>query len=339
MECFAMIWIMAALWLFFIGVLFFLIKKHKIILNKEKIKLNKKFQKEEERLVKNYEELEAKLAARAKGIQDNYAEKEKWLKWDLDKLKNDKETLDRHICELKYFGQRQVDEKIKDYEQLRLTQINHSLELEEKRKQELLQRQLDDFIASAAETKKSVNEEIEELRSLLEDYKSKRDLINQAIVHEKEIHEQQDFYRIVLNESDKEDIQLLNTIEMRLHSREALYKLIYDVFYKKPLNDMINRVLQGKEFCGIYRITNLKTNEAYIGKSTNIKTRWQNHCKTAIGLDGMARTKIHSAMKEYGIDNFSFEVLEKCTKENYSEREKYWINFYETNVYGYNIQK
>ena len=334
-----MMWIMAALWLILIGILFFLIKKHRIILNKEKIKLNKKFQKEEERLIKDYEELEAKLAARAKGIQDNYAEKEKWLKWDLDKLKNDKETLDKHICELKNFGQRQVDEKIKDYEQLRLTQINHSLELEEKRKQELLQRQLDDFIASAAETKKSVNEEIEELRSLLEDYKSKRDLINQAIVHEKEIREQQDFYRIVLNESDKEDIQLLNTIEMRLHSREALYKLIYDVFYKKPLNDMINRVLQGKEFCGIYRITNLKTNEAYIGKSTNIKTRWQNHCKTAIGLDGMARTKIHSAMKEYGIDNFSFEVLEKCTKENYSEREKYWINFYETNVYGYNIQK
>lgn len=334
-----MIWIMAALWLILIGILFFLIKKHKVILNREKIKLNKKFQKEEERLIKDYEELEAKLAARAKGIQDNYAEKEKWLKWDLDKLKKDKETLDKHICELKDFGQRQVDEKIKDYEQLRLTQINHSLELEEKRKQELLQQQLDDFIASAAETKKSVNEEIEELRSLLEDYKSKRDLINQAIVHEKEIHEQQDFYRIVLNESDKEDIQLLNTIEMRLHSREALYKLIYDVFYKKPLNDMINRVLQGKEFCGIYRITNLKTNEAYIGKSTNIKTRWQNHCKTAIGLDGMARTKIHSAMKEYGIDNFSFEVLEKCTKENYSEREKYWINFYETNVYGYNIQK
>lgn len=334
-----MIWIMAALWLILIGILFFLIKKHKVILNREKIKLNKKFQKEEERLIKDYEELEAKLAARAKGIQDNYAEKEKWLKWDLDKLKKDKETLDRHICELKDFGQRQVDEKIKDYEQLRLTQINHSLELEEKRKQELLQRQLDDFIASAAETKKSVNDEIEELKLLLEDYKSKRDLINQAIVHEKEIHEQQDFYRIVLNESDKEDIQLLNTIEMRLHSREALYKLIYDVFYKKPLNDMINRVLQGKEFCGIYRITNLKTNEAYIGKSTNIKTRWQNHCKTAIGLDGMARTKIHSAMKEYGIDNFSFEVLEKCTKENYSEREKYWINFYETNVYGYNIQK
>ena len=334
-----MMWIMAALWLILIGILFFLIKKHRIILNKEKIKLNKKFQKEEERLVKNYEELEAKLAARAKGIQDNYAEKEKWLKWDLDKLKNDKETLDRHICELKDFGQRQVDEKIKDYEQLRLTQINHSLELEEKRKQELLQRQLDDFIASAAETKKSVNDEIEELKLLLEDYKSKRDLINQAIVHEKEIHEQQDFYRIVLNESDKEDIQLLNTIEMRLHSREALYKLIYDVFYKKPLDDMLNRVLEGKEFCGIYRITNLKTNESYIGKSTNIKNRFKQHIRTAIGLDGVARTKIHSAMKEYGIDNFSFEVLEKCTKETYSEREKYWINFYETNVYGYNIQK
>ena len=126
---------------------------------------------------------------------------------------------------------------------------------------------------------------------------------------------------------------------MRLHSREALYKLIYDVFYKKPLDDMLNRVLEGKEFCGIYRITNLKTNESYIGKSTNIKNRFKQHIRTAIGLDGVARTKIHSAMKEYGIDNFSFEVLEKCTKETYSEREKYWINFYETNVYGYNIQK
>ena len=269
-----MMWIMAALWLILISILFFLIKKHRIILNKEKIKLNKKFQKEEERLIKDYEELEAKLAARAKGIQDNYAEKEKWLKWDLNKLKNDKETLDRHICELKDFGQRQVDEKIKDYEQLRLTQINHSLELEEKRKQELLQRQLDDFIASAAETKKSVNEEIEELRSLLEDYKSKRDLINEAIVHEKEIREQQDFYRIVLSESDKEDIQILNTIEMRLHNRESLYKLIYDVFYKKPLDDMLNRILEGKEFCGIYRITNLKTNESYIGKSTNLEIEY-----------------------------------------------------------------
>ena len=91
--------------------------------------------------------------------------------------------------------------------------------------------------------------------------------------------------------------------------------------------------------CGIYKITNLKTQESYIGKSTNIKTRWTNHIKTALGLDGMARTKIHSAMKEYGIDNFTFEVLEECTKENYSEKEKYWINFYETNIYGYNIKK
>ena len=48
-----MIWIMAALWLILIGILFFLIKKHKVILNREKIKLNKKFQKEEERLIKD----------------------------------------------------------------------------------------------------------------------------------------------------------------------------------------------------------------------------------------------------------------------------------------------
>ena len=48
-----MMWVMAALWLILIGILFFLIKKHKLILNREKIKLNKKFQKEEEQAKKS----------------------------------------------------------------------------------------------------------------------------------------------------------------------------------------------------------------------------------------------------------------------------------------------
>lgn len=334
-----MVWIMATLWLFFIGILIFLIKKHKLILNREKIKLNKKFQKEEERLVKNYEELEAKLAARAKGIQDNYAEKEKWLKWDLDKLKNDKETLDKHISELKDFGQRQVDEKIKDYEQLRLTQINHSLELEEKRNQELLQRQLDDFIASAAETKKLVNEEIEELRLLLEDYKSKRDLINEAIRKEQEIENFRDRHRIILSDIDKQDINFLLSISDKIRNKEILYKLIWSEYLQKPFNEMLNSIFGNSSPKNvIYCIENYHTHQKYIGKtSSEVKKRWTEHIKTSLNIGSISHTKIHKNLFN-NWDNFIFDIIEITEKDELSKKEKYWINFYESDKYGYNIK-
>lgn len=338
-----MVWIMAALWLFLIIGIIILIKRHYIIVKENKIKLNEKFRRKVDVLENEYqsrtESLEREYNQKRDFIEENYKNEVCRLSDNLVNKRKELQLVEHHCNELKQFGEQQIDNNLKLYEEMKRKELENQLAADRAKQYDEFHIELNNFIASAAETKKSVNEEIEELKLLLEDYKSKRDLINQAIVHEKEIHEQQDFYRIILNESDKEDIQILNTVEMRLRNRESLYKLILDVFYKKPLDDMLNRVLEGKEFCGIYRITNLKTNESYIGKSTNIKNRFKQHIRTAIGLDGVARTKIHSAMKEYGIDNFSFEVLEKCTKEIYSEREKYWINFYETNIYGYNIQK
>lgn len=41
-------------------------------------------------------------------------------------------------------------------------------------------------------------------------------------------------------------------------------------------------------------------------------------------------------MEEKGVWNFSFEVLEEVDKENLTSREKYYINFYESDKYGLN---
>ena len=41
-------------------------------------------------------------------------------------------------------------------------------------------------------------------------------------------------------------------------------------------------------------------------------------------------------MEKDGIDNFTFELLEKVEKSKLSEREKYWINFYKSKDYGLN---
>ena len=50
----------------------------------------------------------------------------------------------------------------------------------------------------------------------------------------------------------------------------------------------------------------------------------------------MYQYSIHRAFRKYGIDNFSFEILEECNPEDLFEREKYYIEKYDSYKKGYN---
>lgn len=178
--------------------------------------------------------------------------------------------------------------------------------------------------------------ELEEIKKELEDYRSRRDAVNEAIMREKEIQEHETFYKINISKTDIEDIETLEQIRPRLKNREALSKLIWEVFIRRECQEMIKRITSGRKVCGIYKITYTKTGEAYIGKTTDIQTRWQNHIKTTIGLDGCAHSTFHTRMEKDGFWNYTFEILEEVEKEKLSEREKYWIKFYNTTAYGLN---
>lgn len=86
-----------------------------------------------------------------------------------------------------------------------------------------------------------------------------------------------------------------------------------------------------KLMCGIYKIKNLINNKIYIGQSLNIKARWEKHKKSK---DNCA---IHQALRKYGINNFSFEVIEECPPELLNEREIFWIKEYNSYNEGYNM--
>ena len=67
--------------------------------------------------------------------------------------------------------------------------------------------------------------------------------------------------------------------------------------------------------------------------------RWNEHAKCGLGIDTPAGNKLYKAMQEYGLWNFSWEVLEECPKEKLNEREKYFIDLYDSYNYGYNSNK
>lgn len=79
---------------------------------------------------------------------------------------------------------------------------------------------------------------------------------------------------------------------------------------------------------GIYKITDTITGEIYIGQSIQIEHRWQEHRKRSQDLK--ENTLLYQAIRRDGLDNFIFEVIEECTKEELNDKEKYWIQYYHT---------
>ena len=84
--------------------------------------------------------------------------------------------------------------------------------------------------------------------------------------------------------------------------------------------------------CGIYKIENLLNGKSYIGQSIEIEHRFAKH---KCAKDDFY---IHRAIRKYGVENFSFKILEECNLEELNEKEKYWIKYYNSlTTNGYNM--
>lgn len=176
---------------------------------------------------------------------------------------------------------------------------------------------------------RSYNNELSYLRRELEDFRSRRDAVNEAIRRERELIEKEDFYKIQLTQNDIEDIKLLDSMKDHLCHKEVLPKVVWESIARRPVSEMIKRVV-GQKVGGIYKITYIPTGEAYIGRTVNFKDRWQAHIQTALGMEKVASSTLHTHMARNGIWNYSFEILEEVSKDKQSEREKFYIDLYGT---------
>lgn len=181
-------------------------------------------------------------------------------------------------------------------------------------------------------------EKSEEYEIQLTDLREKRTAAIQTAIQEYEKSTNRNFYMLQLSNNDIEDIQLLRKLENTLHNKDILGKIIYKVYFEKPYTSLVGRVLDNKEFSGIYKITNELNQMCYVGQAVNIKKRWQQHIKRAVGAEALVNNKLYPAMIQDGVENFSFEVIDRCEKNKLNEREQYWQQFYQAKKYGYSIK-
>ena len=230
-----------------------------------------------------------------------------------------------------------IDEQVRAYKQKNLTSVQNQIE-EEKRKAQAMRETLCKELEKYEQDKRQILiEELENLTAQVEDYREKQRLINEALLRERVVKEQQDFYRVKLSPEEKEDIQNLTAFLPKIHNSSALYKIVYDLFVSRAVKEMEKRVLNNESFSGIYKITG-PDGRIYIGKSTDIKSRWQQHCKSAFHTGTISWAAIHDEMEKVGIDQFTFEVVERTPKENLTDREKFWIRFYDSDKTGFNMR-
>lgn len=280
--------------------------------------------------------------------------KKELINLQLNKLEEQKIVADKELLAIqnKIETQNKINEQLYNYQKDQLEkQINTIKEEKEKQveyevlvyKNNSINKANEEINSTLSELNKQKEDKLAEIQQIqiqLNDYKKKQEVITARILHEEQMKLQQDAHRIILTETDKEDIMYLTSIIPKLRNHEIIYKLIWSEYLQKPFNTMIKNLFGGKIPKNvIYCIEQIDGNKKYIGKTkAEVSKRWTEHIKTSLSIGGVARSQIHDALYLHW-DEFYFSILEIVNNEsNLSEREKYYINFYETDKIGYNVK-
>lgn len=202
-----------------------------------------------------------------------------------------------------------------------------------------IQRQKNELDVQLLEKKKEIAEQVVLIEKTLLDAQSKQNAILQMYKEQEAEEDVQRFHSVLLMQEDINDIHELTLICEKIRNKTAVNKLIWDIFLKNPVDEMLDRVYGKGKQAGIYSILHKENHKRYIGQSVDVRQRVKNHIKGSLGLGNIADQLVHTAIREDGIENFIFEFIEPCEKSDLNEREKYWISYFSSNEYGYNKTK
>lgn len=319
--------------------------KHKLeVLRKDEIK---EYFKEEWN--KEKEKIDYERKVYEGNVNNQKAQLENQYKLDASKYEGQIKQLEVHLKEkekrynevnqdLDLYRQgkiKEIDGTIVEYEQRKRQAVNHAIEEHKLSLQEQsgqLQKQL-------KEQEDELKSQIEIIKSELEEERNKRAAINEELRKQEEKEKYNEIHSVNLTDNEKEDIHFLLSLEERLHNKQALYKLVWSTYLQQAYKNTFHNILGNRDPRNvIYCIENINTGKKYIGKtSAEVSKRWTEHIKTSLNIGTIKSTNIHKALYNHW-DEFIFYILAETEKEKLSEMEKYYISFYESDKYGYNIK-
>lgn len=156
---------------------------------------------------------------------------------------------------------------------------------------------------------------------------------------EKEIQDNKEDYCLTLPIEYSNDVKILRGVAKQIAKPRSILMAIWQAYYAPLAKKKFPQILGKTDMCGIYKITNQETGECYIGQAVDIRRRWMEHCKAGLGIDTPQGNQLYAAMLEFGLDSFSFELLLECEPNQLNEKEKYFIELYNSDAIGYNMNK
>ena len=188
------------------------------------------------------------------------------------------------------------------------------------------------------QSQQEILEQIEYNKKELDKIASTRAAAINAQLKEQEIQENKDFYTLSISDIEKREIKIIKSIEDMLRDSRPLRMLIWSTYYLKKANTLCSNILGPNKKTGIYKITSLVDGRCYIGQAVDIKERFRDHMKAGLGIDA-PQNKFYEIMQQQGLENFTFELLEECPKDELNEKEKFYIELFSSYNYGYNSTK
>lgn len=105
-------------------------------------------------------------------------------------------------------------------------------------------------------------------------------------------------------------------------------------------NEFIDKIDSNQVISGIYKIENLINHKVYIGQSIDIYKRWNEHKYSAFNKKlKIYNIPIYRAIRKYGLDNFSFDIIKETNDLNYWEIFLIQIYHATDSNHGYNLSE
>lgn len=173
-----------------------------------------------------------------------------------------KEQLNKELLQFQEYRKKELNENLqkeKKIIKLNLQKINNQASQEI----ENIHKDLNNIRQSAIQEKKQIQTEIDKLKASLS-------AGVEARLREQEKKDKINFYKLSISEADLADVKMLQNLKSSFHKPVVLSKLIWTQYFQKQMTELCDRVLGKKTVCGIYKITNLLTEQCYIGQSVRI---------------------------------------------------------------------